>query len=94
MAAKTRKKENTGKLRIGDNWNAITIIALSQSNPLKAIAEFAENSIDAKARNITIIRGRERGEHFLRITDDGEGIPPDGLLERMIELTLCIEENL
>jgi hypothetical protein len=37
---------NTGKLRIGDHWNAITIIALSQNNPLKAIAEFVENSID------------------------------------------------
>ena len=34
-----------GKLRIGDDWNAITIIALSQSNPLKAIAELVENAI-------------------------------------------------
>ena len=70
------KKTNCqkGKLRIGDNWNAITIIALSQSNPLKAIAEFAENSIDARAQNITIVRGQERGEHFLKIIDDGEGI--------------------
>jgi hypothetical protein len=40
----------TGKLRIGDDWNAITIIALSQDNPLKAIAEFVENSIDAGVR--------------------------------------------
>jgi hypothetical protein len=48
---------------------------LSQSNPLKAIAEFVENSIDASAKHVTIIRGRERGEHYLRITDDGEGIP-------------------
>ena len=63
-----------GKLRIGDNWNAITIIALSQTNPLKAIAEFAENSIDARAKNITIIRGQEHGEHFLKIIDDGAGI--------------------
>ena len=37
---------NTGKLRIGNHWNAITIIALSQNNPMKAIAEFVENSID------------------------------------------------
>jgi hypothetical protein len=44
----------TGKLRIGDHWNAITIIALSQSNPLKAVAEFVENSIDAHARNNTL----------------------------------------
>ena len=66
--------QHKGKLRIGDNWNAITIIALSQTNPLKAIAEFVENSIDARAKNITIIRGQERGEHFLKIIDDGEGI--------------------
>jgi len=31
------------QLKIGDDWNAITIIALSQSNPLKAIAELVEN---------------------------------------------------
>ena len=69
MAVKT-----TGKLKIGNNWNAITIIALSQNNPLKAIAEFVENSIDAKARNITIIRGKHKGETYLKIVDDGEGI--------------------
>jgi hypothetical protein len=66
---------STGKLRIGDNWNAITIIALSQNSPLKAIAEFVENSIDAQAKNITIVRGKERGELYLKVIDDGEGIP-------------------
>ena len=74
---KKRAKGQSGKLRIGDDWNAITIIALSQSNPLKAVAEFVENSIDAHAREITISRGRERGEHYLQIIDDGEGIPRD-----------------
>lgn len=64
-----------GKLRIGDDWNAITIIALSQSNPLKAVAEFVENSIDAGATRIDIVRGRERGEAYLRIQDNGRGIP-------------------
>ena len=66
-----------GKLRIGDNWNVITIIALSQNNPLKAIAEFVENSIDAGASVVTIIRGKERGKAYLKIVDDGEGIPRD-----------------
>ena len=74
---KTVKAVERGKLRIGDDWNAITIIALSQSNPLKAIAEMVENSIDAKARHITITRGREQGSHFLSIRDDGEGVPRD-----------------
>jgi hypothetical protein len=64
-------------LRIGDDWNAIRIIALSQSNPLKAIAELVENSIDAHARTIAITRGREHGEHYLTVKDDGEGVPRD-----------------
>ena len=74
---KRSKSGQSGKLRIGDDWNAITIIALSQSNPLKAVAEFVENSIDANARNITITRGKEHHEPYLRIMDDGDGIPKD-----------------
>ena len=81
MAAKTHSPKardpDSGKLRIGDDWNAIRIIALSQSNPLKAIAEFVENSIDAHAKRITITRGREHGEHYLSIQDDGDGVPRD-----------------
>jgi Histidine kinase-, DNA gyrase B-, and HSP90-like ATPase len=64
-----------GKLRIGNDWNAITIIALSQSNPLKAVAELVENSIDARARSISITRGRSEGNYYLEIRDDGEGLP-------------------
>ena len=71
------KSRDSGKLRIGDDWNAIRIIALSQSNPLKAIAEFVENSIDAHAKNITITRGKEHGAHYLAIKDDGDGVPRD-----------------
>src|ERR1041385_88054 len=66
-----------GKLRIGNDWNAITIIALSQSNPLKAVAELVENSIDARATNITIVRGRAEGNHYVEIRDNGQGIPRD-----------------
>jgi len=71
------KTANSGKLKIGDDWNAIRIIALSQSNPLKSIAEFVENSIDAHATTITITRGREHGAHYLSIRDDGDGVPRD-----------------
>src|SRR5258708_15701020 len=71
------KESESGKLRIGDDWNAIRIIALSQSNPLKAIAEFVENCIDARAKNIAITRGREHGEHYLMVKDDGDGVPRD-----------------
>jgi hypothetical protein len=83
MSTSSKRKpagEQTGKLRIGDDWNAINIIALSQSNPLKAVAEFVENSIDANAQHITILRGRSRGQSYLKIVDDGDGVPlgPDG----------------
>jgi len=62
-------------LRIADHWNAISIIASSQANPLKAVAEFVENSIDARAQRIAITRGKKKGEFYLKVSDDGEGIP-------------------
>jgi hypothetical protein len=50
MSQRTESRSGQrGKLRIGNDWNAITIIAHSQSNPLKAAAELVENSIDARA---------------------------------------------
>jgi hypothetical protein len=76
-AHRAKNASESGRLRIGDNWNVITIIALSQNNPLKAIAEFVENSIDANAKTISIVRGKERGAPFLKIVDDGEGVPRD-----------------
>lgn len=77
-AGKKRKKRvRSGKLRIADHWNAISIIASSQVNPLKAVAEFVENSIDARAKQIVIMRGKSRGEFYLKISDDGDGIPRD-----------------
>ncbi len=54
---------------------AIQIIARSQTNPQKAVAELVENSIDAGATRITITRGRRRGGVFLRVSDDGRGVP-------------------
>lgn len=79
MAQSIRKRKggNTGKLRIGDSWNAITIIARSQTNPLKAVAEFVENSIDAAATKILITRKKKQGAFCLKVSDDGQGIPRD-----------------
>lgn len=74
QSERSRKPRNSGNLRIGDHWNAITIIALSQSNPLKAVAELVENSIDARAKTIVITRGKEKGQHYLRVKDDGDGV--------------------
>jgi len=74
---KKKKRVRSGKLRIADHWNAISIIANSQANPLKAVAEFVENSIDARAKQIQIVRGKKKGAFYLKINDDGEGIPRD-----------------
>jgi hypothetical protein len=35
--ARSGRQRSSSNLRIGDHWKAITIIALSQSNPLKAV---------------------------------------------------------
>jgi len=67
----------TGTLEIGDQWNAITIIAHSQTHPLKAICELTENAIDAGATQVRIARRRSRGQLFLEIEDDGRGVKPD-----------------
>jgi DNA invertase Pin-like site-specific DNA recombinase len=52
-ASHDRGNTDRGRLKIGDDWNAIRIIALSQSNPLKAIAEFVENSIASRGYQIS-----------------------------------------
>ena len=71
------QSSTTGTLRIGDQWNAITIIAHSQTHPLKAICEFTENAIDAGATHVRISRRRSQGQTFLEVADDGRGVAPD-----------------
>jgi hypothetical protein len=72
---------SSGRLRIGDEWNAINIIARTQTHPLKAVCELAENALDAGAREVVIIRRRAQGEMYLEIIDDGQGVVrgPDGI---------------
>src|SRR5437867_9343518 len=70
-----RRRGAAGRLKIGDEWMAIQIIARSQTNPQKAVAELVENSIDAGATRIAITRGRRRGKVFLKVSDDGRGVP-------------------
>ena len=77
MADAPEPPVSTGTLRIGDQWNAITILAHSQTHPLKAICELTENALDAGGRRIRIVRRRQRGEFFLEIEDDGRGVAPD-----------------
>src|SRR3989442_2007461 len=73
-----RRPKPRSRLKIGDEWTAIQIIARSQANPQKAVAELVENCIDAGATRVTITRGRRRGRVFLRVSDDGRGVPLSG----------------
>ena len=72
-----KRTPNTGVLQIGDQWNAIRIIAQSQTHPLKAICELVENAIDARAMNIEITRRRTNDRIMLEVTDDGRGVRLD-----------------
>ena len=69
--------KTTGRLQIGDQWNAISIIAQSQTHPLKAVCELVENAIDARAKNIDIVRRRTNGQIMLEVCDDGHGVRLD-----------------
>jgi hypothetical protein len=68
---------SSGRLRIGDEWNAIEIIARTQTHPLKAICELTENALDAGAHEVAIVRRRTHGEVFLEVIDDGRGVARD-----------------
>src|SRR2546426_9275400 len=70
-----RRPKPRSRLKIGDELTAIQINARSQANPQKAVAELVENCIAAGRRRVTITRGRRRGRVFLRVSDDGRGVP-------------------
>jgi Histidine kinase-, DNA gyrase B-, and HSP90-like ATPase len=65
------------RLKPADPFDLIRWLARSQSDPRKAIAEFVQNSIDAKARRIRIERRRVRRSPALVVRDDGEGVLPE-----------------
>ncbi len=46
--------------------------------PASVVKELVENSIDAKAKHITV-EIEEGGENLIRISDDGDGIHPDDI---------------
>jgi len=41
-----------------------------KANPLKADIRVCENSIDARAKQIVVTRGKKKGEFYLKVSDD------------------------
>jgi len=72
---KQTSRTETGKLRIGDQWNAIALIAQSQPHALKAVCELVENAIDAGAKQVQIFRRRRKGRIYVEVHDEGQGVP-------------------
>ncbi|MGH7820968.1 MAG: ATP-binding protein, partial [Candidatus Binatia bacterium] len=79
MAKARRRDPGTivGRLRPADPFELIRWLARSQPDPRKALAELVQNSLDAGARKIRIVRLRDRGETAIQILDDGEGVIPE-----------------
>lgn len=80
MALARKKNKQSGRrvrLKPADPFELIRWLARSQSDPRKAIAELVQNSLDAGARRIQIVRRRSRGVPIITILDDGEGVIPE-----------------
>ncbi len=77
--------EKAGQLKAADPFDLIRLLARSQHDPRKAVAELVQNSFDAGAKRVVITRYQRRGSRTLSIWDDGEGVLPE--LDRQQALT-------
>ena len=77
MARSSTRKTNRVRLRPHDAFDLIRLLARSQSDPRKAVAELVQNSLDAGARRIELTWFNKDRERALRIWDDGEGVFPE-----------------
>lgn len=80
MARNSTRRTNKVRLRPHDAFDLIRLLARSQSDPRKAVAELVQNSLDAGARRIELTWFNKDGHRALRIWDDGDGVFPE--LER------------
>lgn len=90
----TRTRSRAGKagaggkkvrLRPANPFDLIRLIARSQNDPRKALAELVQNSLDAGARNITVTRQRRMKEVAISVSDDGGGVFPGMPREEALE---------
>ena len=80
MASQTAGVPKRVRLRPQNPFDLIRLLARSQSDPRKAVAELVQNSLDAGARHIEIEWFTSEGGRAISIWDDGAGVFPE--LER------------
>jgi len=69
--------EKAGQLRAADPFDLIRLLARSQHDPRKAVAELVQNSLDAGAQHVVVVRYQQRGVKCLSVRDDGDGVLPE-----------------
>ncbi len=72
------------RLKPANPFDLIRLLARSQHDPRKAVAELVQNSLDAEATRIDLTWFSERGLRALRVWDDGRGVFPDLLREEAL----------
>ncbi|HEU4420619.1 MAG TPA: ATP-binding protein, partial [Planctomycetota bacterium] len=72
-----RSRVLTGKVRPADPFELIQWLAHCQQDARKAVAELVQNSLDAGAKRVDLVRKRDKGALCLAIVDDGQGVIPE-----------------
>jgi hypothetical protein len=67
----------TGNVRPADPFALIQWLAHCQQDARKAVAELVQNSLDAGAKRVDLVRRRDKGALCLSIADDGQGVIPE-----------------
>jgi hypothetical protein len=74
---RSEQAEKSGQLRAADPFDLIRLLARSQHDPRKAVAELVQNSLDAGARRVIVVRYQHKRVRCLSVRDDGEGVLPE-----------------
>jgi hypothetical protein len=62
------------RLKPADSFGLIRLIARSQSDPRKAVAELVQNSLDAGAAHVRVTWYSHKGRRAVSVWDDGTGV--------------------
>ncbi|MGH7152073.1 MAG: ATP-binding protein, partial [Planctomycetota bacterium] len=73
----TAPATSRGKIRPADPFDLIRLIARSQTDPRKALAELVQNSLEAQATRVLVRRFRRGRLRCVSIRDDGRGVFPE-----------------